>query len=400
MLPPWMHMPRWVTLWLPVAITFIVQVPIAVIRLRTSLLPGSAVGGLFEARPREAIISFVLAVLAPIVLAAARRYPGPVVAIISAAASADLLFGHNVSPPYVALAFALVGAIVRGARVWAWVSTSIAWVVALTIAMLPPFGAWTPGRVAVTTLGILLLLGIGEGLRSRMERAREYVRDQRERQRNQVQAERVRIARELHDVLAHSLSQINVQAGVGLHLMERQPEKAADALASIKETSKTALDEVRAVLGVLRAERGADPSAPLVPEPDLDRLDGLIASVRATGLRVTLDDRVAHDTVPKPVQLAVYRVVQESLTNVQRHAIGARTATVTLVRAGSRLHLDVLDDGTSAPGPASESGGRGLLGMRERAELLGGHLTAGPAPEGGFRVSAELPLPEPIPEES
>ena len=100
------------------------------------------------------------------------------------------------------------------------------------------------------------------------------------------------------------------------------------------------------------------------------------------------------------MQLAVYRVVQESLTNVQRHAIGARTATVTLVRAGSRLHLDVLDDGTSAPGPASESGGRGLLGMRERAELLGGHLTAGPAPEGGFRVSAELPLPEPIPEES
>ncbi len=398
MLPPWMHLPRWATLWLPVGITFIVQVPIAVIRLRASLLPGSVGSSLFDARPREAIISFLLAVLAPIVLAAARRYPGPVIAIISAAASADLLFGHDSSPPYVALAFAVVGAIVRGARVWAWVSISIAWVVTLAIALLPPFGAWAPGRVAVTTLGILLLLGIGEGLRSRMERTREFVREQRERQRSEVQAERVRIARELHDVLAHSLSQINVQAGVGLHLMERQPEKAADALASIKETSKTALDEVRAVLGVLRAERGADPSAPLVPEPDLSRLDGLIASVTATGLRVVLDDRVAHASVPKPVQLAVYRVVQESLTNAQRHALGARTVNVTLVRVGSRLHLDVVDDGTAAPGPASESGGRGLLGMRERAELLGGHLTAGPAPEGGFRVAAEFPLPEPTPE--
>jgi hypothetical protein len=127
-----------------------------------------------------------------------------------------------------------------------------------------------------------------------------------------VQAERVRIARELHDVLAHSLSQINVQAGVGLHLMDKQPEKAAAALASIKETSKTALDEVRSVLGVLRAEGGADPSAPLVPEPDLARLAGLAASVTSQGIDVSLDNRFG--AVPQAVQLAVYRIVQESLT--------------------------------------------------------------------------------------
>ncbi|WP_294180623.1 sensor histidine kinase [uncultured Schumannella sp.] len=397
--PPWMHPPRWVTLWLPVVLTFFAQVPMALLRLRSALDPDSVLGGLFDARPREALISLVLAVLAPLILVGARRYPGPVVALIAVAASADLLLGDSSSPPYVALAFAVVGAVVRGARGWAWASIAAAWVGTLSIALLLGYNAWTPGRVAATTLGILIVMGVGEGLRTRVERAREYEREQRERRQTEVQAERVRIARELHDVLAHSLSQINVQAGVGLHLMERQPEKAADALASIKETSKSALDEVRAVLGVLRAERGAELGVPLVPEPDLERLEALAASVAASGLRVTLDDRLSHEVVPKPVQLAIYRVVQESLTNVQRHAQGARSVTVTLERRGAHIQLQVVDDGAAAPGPASESGGRGLLGMRERAELLGGHLTAGPGAQGGFRVQAEFPLPPDTPEE-
>jgi signal transduction histidine kinase len=197
-------------------------------------------------------------------------------------------------------------------------------------------------------------------------------------------------------VLAHSLSQINVQAGVGLHLMEKQPDKAKEALASIKETSKTALDEVRTVLGVLRAEGGADPNAPLVPEPDLSRLPGLAASVTAQGIEVRLDDRLTAAQVPKPVQLALYRIAQESLTNVTRHAEGATKATVTLERRGGVYRLEVRDDGTGGPpvttsSAASESGGRGVLGMRERAELLGGHLSAGPADGGGFAVVAELP---------
>jgi signal transduction histidine kinase len=195
----------------------------------------------------------------------------------------------------------------------------------------------------------------------------------------------VRIARELHDVLAHSLSQINVQAGVGLHLMDRQPDKARDALASIKDTSKTALDEVRSVLGVLRAE-GSPIDAPLVPEPDLGRLPALVA---AAGLRVDLDDRLRHAEVPAPVQLALYRIVQESLTNVSRHATGATHVEVTLDRDDDVYRLTVRDDGHGET--AGESGGRGLLGMRERAELLGGHLSAGPADGGGFLVEAEVP---------
>jgi signal transduction histidine kinase len=212
----------------------------------------------------------------------------------------------------------------------------------------------------------------------------EFRRLASERRVSVAQAERVRIARELHDVLAHSLSQINVQAGVGLHLMDRQPDKARDAQASIKETSKSALDEVRSVLGMLRAE-GAAIDAPLVPEPDLDRLPAL---VEGSGLTVELDDRLAHAEVPGQVQLALYRIVQESLTNVSRHATGVTKVVASLAREDDQYVVSVRDDGRGET--ASESGGRGLLGMRERAELLGGHLTAGPSGD-GFEVRGVIP---------
>jgi signal transduction histidine kinase len=234
-------------------------------------------------------------------------------------------------------------------------------------------------------------VGAAEGVRTRGERIDRYRSALAVRRQSEVQAERVRIARELHDVLAHSLSQINVQAGVGLHLMEKQPEKAAAALASIKETSKTALDEVRSVLGVLRAEGGADPNAPLVPEPDLARLDGLVASVTSQGIDVTLDNRLA--AVPQATQLALYRIVQESLTNVARHA-HASSARVELVEDASFYRVTVTDDGVGAAENAAGTGGRGLLGMHERAELLGGTLEAAPLPGGGFRVAASIPKKE------
>ena len=379
-LPVW-RMPAWSRLWLPVIISFLAQVPIAIADMRFDQL-----------RPMPAMFTIALALLGPVALIGARRFPGPVVAITAIAGSIDLLVNNHPGPPYLALAFAIVSAIVRDARVWAWVSIAVAWVTVLTVAIALGNDRLTAGRIAATTLGVLIVVGIGEAMRTRRERAEEFRRLVGQRRQSEVQAERVRIARELHDVLAHSLSQINVQAGVGLHLMDRQPEKAKEALASIKETSKTALDEVRSVLGVLRAEGGADPNAPLVPEPDLARLPGLAASVTSHGIEVRLDDRLAIDEVPKPVQLALYRIVQESLTNVTRHAAGATAASVILERSGGTYRVTVSDNGTgSVTTPASESGGRGLLGMRERAELLGGHLSAGPADGGGFRVVAELP---------
>jgi signal transduction histidine kinase len=226
-------------------------------------------------------------------------------------------------------------------------------------------------------------------MRTRRENYAEFRRIVAQRKQTEVQAERVRIARELHDVLAHSLSQINVQASVGLHLMEKQPDKAAEALASIKETSKTALDEVRSVLGVLRAEGGQDPSAPLVPEPDLSRLPGLAASVTSQGVEVALHSSV--DDAPKSVQLAVYRIVQESLTNVVRHS-GAKRATVSIAVSGDDYVVTVGDDGSGVR--ESSTGGRGLLGMRERAELLGGTLATGVSPLGGLQVVARIPVKE------
>lgn len=369
--PPWKGSPR-LRLWVPVVVSFVIQVGFALWILRFAVLP-----------QQQALLGLALALVGPLALIAARRLPGPVVAVVALAATADLFLVERGGPPYIALAFAVVSAIVRGARIWAWVSVGVCWVAAMATAIVSGRADWTPGRIAATTLGILIVFGIAEGMRSRRDRVAEFRRLRREREQSEVQAERVRIARELHDVLAHSLSQINVQAGVGLHLMERQPDKAAEALASIKETSKTALDEVRAVLGALRSEGG---DAPLVPEPGLDRLPALVAGVR--GVDVSLDDRI--DDAPKPVQLALYRIVQESLTNVTRHS-GATRATVRLWADDDAFHAEIADDGTGGSSPASESGGRGLLGMRERAELLGGRLSAGPGTGGGFVVAATIP---------
>ena len=379
--PPHERLPAWARLWIPVLVSFLAQVPVA-----------AALARFFDLAPVDAAISIGIAILGPLALIGARRFPGPVVAVTAIGAALDLFVNTHYGPPYLAFAFGIVSAIVRNARVWAWVSIAVAWTTTLSVAIAMGADRVTGPRIAATTLGILIVVGIGEGIRTRRERGAEFRRILSQRRQTEVQAERVRIARELHDVLAHSLSQINVQAGVGLHLMEKQPEKAKEALASIKETSKTALDEVRTVLGVLRAEGGADPNAPLLPEPDLARLPGLVASVTTPSLTVTLDDRLAAGEVPKPVQLALYRIAQESLTNITRHAEGATRATVTLDRGADGYRIEVRDNGTgSSPTPASESGGRGVLGMRERADLLGGHLSAGPAAGGGFAVVATLP---------
>lgn len=365
------------TLWAPVIISLLAQLPASIWIAANHWLPGW-----------RGLATLLLALVGPLALIGARRFPGPVVAVVAAAASADLFVNTLAGPPYLALAFAIVSAIVRGARVWAFASVAVAW--AGTIALGLTWGySWQPGRVAAVTLGILIVLGVGEWIRTRRDRWIQQRERWERRQQTEVQAERVRIARELHDVLAHSLSQINVQAGVGLHLMDRQPEKAAEALQSIKETSKTALEEVRSVLGVLRSEDGRDPDAPLLPEPDLSRLPALAESLRDDGVAVILDDRVTG--APKPVQLALYRIVQEALTNVRRHST-AKRVEVRLAEETGAYRLVVRDDGVARrDAEAPESGGRGLLGMRERAELLGGHLTAGPATGGGFEVRAEIP---------
>ena len=369
-------------LWLPVIISLLVQVPGTVFKW----VPGSR-ELVHRAEGIDLLLLLALALGGPAALVFARRFPGPVVAVVAVAASVDLILaGDRDGPPYIALAFAIGSAIIRGARVWAWAAIGAAWVGTIVVSFFSGL-EWQPIRIVGITIGILILVAIAESVRTRRERFERLRATIARRKQSEVQAERVRIARELHDVLAHSLSQINVQAGVGLHLMEKQPEKAAAALASIKETSKTALDEVRSVLGVLRAE---DPDAPLVPEPDLSRLEGLAATVTAQGVEVALTNTLRN--VPGAVQLALYRIAQESLTNVVRHAHASR-ATVVLREVEGAYELVVSDNGTGPTHHNSDGGGRGLLGMRERAELLGGTLEASPGTT-GFTVTARIPKKE------
>jgi signal transduction histidine kinase len=211
-----------------------------------------------------------------------------------------------------------------------------------------------------------------------------------EARRRRASDERLRMAQELHDVLAHDLSLISVQAGVALHLLEEHPEQTRPALAAIREASGDALGELRRVLEILRAD-GDDDGAPRRPAPSLGDLEGLVARTAAAGvdarLRVTGDRRV----LPGDLERAAYRIVQESLTNAARYAGGA-PVEVSVDFGGDAVTVQVDDHG---PGPApgrSAGSGSGIAGMRERASALGGRLDVGPRAGGGFRVRAWLPL--------
>ncbi len=234
-----------------------------------------------------------------------------------------------------------------------------------------------------------MALSVVAGELWRVQRARLV-----ETERRAVEAERLRIARELHDVLAHSIATIKVQAGVAAHLLDRQPEHARSALLAIDEASKNALRELRGTLGVLRQ---VDEDAPRAPTPSLAHLDDLVAGVP---LQVDVSVTGEARPLPAPVDLAAYRIVQESLTNVARHA-GPAAATLSVTYGPHDLVIQIDDDGRGAPGGASpagepgEPGGTGLVGMRERARAAGGELHAGPRAEGGFRVRARLPLDSP-----
>jgi signal transduction histidine kinase len=196
----------------------------------------------------------------------------------------------------------------------------------------------------------------------------------------------MRIARELHDVLAHNISLINVQAGVALHLMDEQPGQSRSALQAIKQASNDALGELRSVLDILRQ---GDEAPPRAPASGLASLDRLVAGAEATGLPVSAKVEGTPRPLPAGTDLAAFRIVQESLTNVTRHA-GPASATV-LVRYGKDDLTVQVDDNGKGAGP-NGAGGNGIRGMRERVAALGGELTTGPRPGGGFRVLARLPI--------
>ncbi len=248
------------------------------------------------------------------------------------------------------------------------------------------FGGW-----------LVASLVLGEVTRSRRayveqveQRAIEAERGREEEARRRTSEERVRIARELHDILAHRISSINVQAGMGGRLLDRDPEQARRAFAAINEASREALQELRATLGVLRQ---VDEPEPRAPAPGLAQLDGVIADAAAAGIEVSLVVEGVPRELPSGVDLAAYRIIEEALTNVVRHARAAK-ASVAISYRPAEIDVEIEDDGVGGDSDGSALGGNGLLGMRERAVTLGGELEARHRPAGGFRVRARLPLPD------
>ncbi|MEU5752112.1 sensor histidine kinase [Streptomyces sp. NPDC047829] len=257
------------------------------------------------------------------------------------------------------------------------------------------------GQLAVVLFAVAVVLGTA--LRGRREARAELVQQTsltaEERARRTLLEERGRIARELHDVVAHHMSVISIQAQVAPLLVENPPDELKENLAGIRQNALEALTELRRVLGVLRAEHpdapdvpgSADAAVPHAPQPDLDRLDALVENTRAAGLTVHTGSSGVRRPLPSGVELSAYRIVQEALSNVLRHAPGA-TAQVHLTHLPNGLRVDVSNTRPKRDPAPSQGAGHGLMGMRERVAMLDGSLTAHPMPDGGYRVAAFLPV--------
>jgi signal transduction histidine kinase len=346
-------------------------------------------------------VAYVLALVSTLPAAVRRFWPLPVLAVVLAGSVASMAIGTG-KDPSVVVAFVLYLVALRYPR-----RTSagvLAGVLALTavatVAGGAALGHQEAGAVAtrIVTSAVVIIAAWVIGFAVREQRAYTAgLREQAERRaqaqlaegRRAIAEQRLQIARELHDVVAHSLSLIAVQAGVGNYVAEARPEEAARALASIQVTSRTALREMRRLLGVLRDDRaGAD----LAPAHGLADVGQLIAGTADAGVRVQLEIGGPQRPVPPGVDLAAYRIIQEALTNVVKHA-GTTASRVTVTYTDDALDLEITDDGQGAPvGAVAASAGHGIAGMRERTSLFGGEFHAGPLPGRGFRVAARLPL--------
>jgi signal transduction histidine kinase len=258
------------------------------------------------------------------------------------------------------------------------------------------YGGTDFGFIAVLLLAPWL---VGKAMRGRvahmdaLERRAEQAEQERERRAEEAaREERARIARELHDVIAHSVSVMVVQAGAAEEVLRLTPEQALQPIRAVQETGRAALAEMARLLGMLRRDGG---ELGLEPQPGLDEIDALLEQTRRGGLPVDLLREGERRPLPLGVDLSAYRIVQEALTNTRKHADRPARATVTIRYAAEALEIEVVDDGTSGTARNGSGGGHGMVGMRERVALFGGEFDAGPTPAGGFRVRARLPIGEP-----
>jgi signal transduction histidine kinase len=343
-----------------------------------------------DRRPVDAL-AVLLVVAGPASLVWLRRWPRPVTWFVGLVTLAYLLVGYPYGPVLVTLVVTVVLAVATGHRLTAWlvVATVLAghFLLRGTVSGEP----WSWGQVLGVTAWALVALAAAEIVRVRRDRALTWRRAAEETRRRQAGEERLRIAQELHDVVAHHMSLINVQASVALHLAGRSSQPVEPALEAIKAASKEALTEMRALVGVLRDDGSA---APRSPAATLEALDELVERSRHAGLDVRRQVEGESHRLPAAVELAAFRITQEAITNVVRHS-GAQHATIRLEYGADELTVAVEDDGRGSGG-TDLLPGNGIRGMRERATALGGSLEIGPAPAGGLSVRARLPV-EPSP---
>jgi signal transduction histidine kinase len=347
--------------------------------------------------------AYLLLVAGAAALLARRRWPLGVLAVTLACGLAYAARTYPEGPSQLAIYPALWTVALTVPRLQAWVAATLTAVAVAAAELFLYRDTMFGGEPAYAAVTVFAAMWWGEAVRARRayvaelrDRAERAERSREEEARRRVDEERMRIARELHDVVSHTIGVISVQAGVASHLLHRRPDKAAESLAAIRQASDEALGELHAMLGVLRQGDGDGGRAPLAPAPGLAELDALVAQAAGAGVEVTVSLEGEPRRLPPAVDLACYRVVQESLTNVVRHA-GASRAEITVSHHHGQVVVEVTDDGRAGPGAGSGNGngagsGQGILGMRERARALGGSLEAGPRPGGGFRVQATLPV--------
>jgi signal transduction histidine kinase len=348
---------------------------------------------------------FLVLIVVGAVMLALRRWPSPIL-VITVASAALVTAADNASLPVGVLLGLAVYLTATSLPRRTSIRVTVASAAVLGAALLYSVLAYpNPPLVLDALTGYAPLLAgwfVGDSIAARRhylagleEQAERKRAAESERARQEIREERVRIAHELHDVVAHTLAVITVQAGVGRRLMEKRPEEASAALESIETIGRTAQDELRVVLGLLRDEQVG--TAALVPAPRLTDLKELADNVRASGTPVELRTPGADRPLSPALELSLYRVVQEALTNVVKHAPGAR-ACVDVTVCDGRVRLEVADDGGPArrpppgDGPADLGAGHGIVGMRERIAAFGGWLVAEPRPGCGFHVLAEIPV--------
>jgi signal transduction histidine kinase len=344
-------------------------------------------GTVFSASHQAALrpldpLAFMLLLAGPAALAFRTRRPALMLPITVAATSIYLLLGYAWGPIVLSLALSIILTAAAGLRLQAWLGAGICAAAAVLAAVL---GGDETGlvRASAGVAWAAILVLIGEGFRRRSERMAEYRRRREAAKQAERDEYRLTLARDIHDVVAHSLSMINVQASVALHLGTNDPEKLRPALEAIKAASKESLAEVRQLLGVLRDDAPLSPAAP----PSLGRIPELVEDAGRGGLQMRFESSVDPERLGPAQQEAAYRIVQEALSNVRRHSAAA-SAVVLLELAGNALRVRIDDDGGGLRGAPA---GNGLRGMRERVEALGGTLGLTPL-EPGLRVEANLPL--------